>query len=108
MVEISAVSPVLPVPLPPPHAGPGVTPDANPADPSPVDQATAGYALVALEQARTLSAAAELLGISQPAFSSRLSEIERLCQTRCFNRINNRLSFTERLDLAQCGQAHPR
>lgn len=52
-------------------------------------------ALVALEQARTLSAAAELLGISQPAFSSRLSEIERLCQTRCFNRINNRLSFTQ-------------
>jgi len=52
-------------------------------------------ALVALDRASSLSKAADALGISQPAFSSRMQEVERLSRTACFHRTGNRLAFTQ-------------
>jgi LysR family transcriptional regulator for metE and metH len=50
-------------------------------------------ALVALDDAASLSRAAEALGISQPALSNRLLEIERLTGAVIFNRVGGRLHF---------------
>lgn len=52
-------------------------------------------ALDALEQEDSISKAASALGISQPALSNRLREIERLSNNTCFHRKGNRLSFTQ-------------
>lgn len=52
-------------------------------------------ALVALDRQTSISKAADALGISQPALSSRLQEVERLSRTACFHRNGNRLSFTQ-------------
>lgn len=51
-------------------------------------------ALVALDDSGSLTRAARHLGISQPAFSNRLREVERLTGTDVFNRDGNRLHFT--------------
>jgi LysR family transcriptional regulator for metE and metH len=52
-------------------------------------------ALVALDREASISKASDMLGISQPALSSRLQEVERLSRTPCFHRVGNRLSFTQ-------------
>ena len=51
-------------------------------------------ALVALDDSGGLTRAALHLGISQPALSNRLREVERLTATRIFDRGGNRLHFT--------------
>lgn len=50
-------------------------------------------ALVALDDADNLSKAAERLGISQPALSNRLREIERVTGATIFHRVNGRIQF---------------
>ncbi|MEQ9258870.1 MAG: LysR family transcriptional regulator [Roseovarius sp.] len=52
-------------------------------------------ALIALDREATVSRAALSLGISQPAMSSRLQEIERLYRSRFFQRVGNRMVFTQ-------------
>lgn len=51
-------------------------------------------ALVALDDSGGLTRAALQLGISQPALSNRLREVERLTATSIFDRGGNRLHFT--------------
>lgn len=51
-------------------------------------------ALVALDSFPSLTAAADGLGISQPALTARLREIERLTGARVFQRPHNRVMFT--------------